>query len=75
MKNPKAYTYDIYLPSERSAGITGFTDIVHVLIESGDPGGNETGPDSFREFMLGALREWYDGASVIATKEADHDAP
>ncbi|MDD2869632.1 hypothetical protein [Neomegalonema sp.] len=56
--------YDVYVPSEYSAGIRGFTDTVTVIIESGDPGGEKDGEYSFVEEMRKFLNEWYDGGKV-----------
>jgi len=64
MKTPRHYRYDIDHPGEIGAGIHGFTDRITITVDSGDPGGDETGDDSFQEFMLNSLREWYDGAGV-----------
>lgn len=60
----KTFTFDIDHPGEQAAGIYGFTDTVKITVESGEPGGDESGEDSFQEFMLQALKEWYDGAGV-----------
>ena len=64
MKTARSYVYDIYVPSEHGAGIRGYSDTVTITIDSGDPGGDETGPDSFKEFMTASLKEWFDGAHV-----------
>ena len=60
----KTYTFDVYHPGERAAGIIGFSDTITITVESGDPGGDDSGEHSFQEFMLTFLREWYDGATV-----------
>lgn len=57
----RKFKFEIRVPSELSAGIRGFNDEVVVEVDSGDPGGVE---GEFSEHMIGALREWYDGASV-----------
>ena len=65
MKTQKIkFIYDIEHPGEYGAGIHGFSDTVIVIVESGDPGGESKGEDSFQDFMLQSLREWYDGAGV-----------
>jgi len=48
-------------PSELAAGLHGFTDVISVVVHSGDPGG-EGG--EFEEHIRQALVEWYDGATV-----------
>lgn len=53
--------YRIDMPSELAAGLEGFTDIVEITVESGDPGGE---PGEFAQAMREALCEWYDGARV-----------
>ena len=61
--------YHIHQPAEYSAGILGFTDDIEIKIESGDPGGED---GEFAQFMLDALKDWYDGASVsIERKEGE----
>lgn len=49
-------------PGEIGAGIYGFTDMIKIEIESGDPGGEE---GEFAEFMREYLSEWFDGAKVV----------
>ena len=61
---PKAYLYGVEFSGEPAAGLRGFTDTVTIIVDSGDPGGEATGEDSFQAFMLQALREWYDGAKI-----------
>lgn len=60
----KTYVYHIEHPGEYAAGIRAFTDTVTIAVDSGEPGGDEEGEYSFHEFMLQALKEWYDGAHV-----------
>ena len=59
------YKYLIKHPGEEAAGIRSFTDIISIRVESGDPGGELQGEDSFAECMRQTLQEWYDGADVI----------
>ena len=61
---PKTFKYKVDMPSEYAAGIMGFNDTVLVTIDSGDPGGDETGEDSFKEYIRQSLSEWYDGAKI-----------
>lgn len=61
---PKTFRYDIEYPGELAAGLRGFTDTVTITVESGNPGGYASGPDSFQAFMRGVLVDWYDGAYV-----------
>lgn len=56
--------FDIYHPGEIDAGIHGYTDLVSIYVESGDPGGEK---GEFAEFMKDALTEWFDGAGVDQT--------
>ena len=65
---PKTFVFDIYQPQDRSAGIIGFYDTVSITVVSGDPGGEEQGEESFQEFILQSLKEWYDGAFVELRK-------
>jgi len=65
----KEYTYDICQPYDSAAGIIGFNDTVTITVESGDPGGDESGEYSFKEFMLQSLREWYYEAGVKLQEE------
>jgi len=53
--------FDIYMPGDFSAGIAGFSDMVSIEVDSGDPGGDA---GEFKEHMKQALVEWYDGAKV-----------
>ena len=57
--------FDIISPGEIAAGIRGFTDLVSVDVDSGNPGG-EAG--EFEEFIRQALADWYDGARVFLVK-------
>ena len=57
--------FDIVHPGEIAAGIRGFTDLVSVDVDSGNPGG-EAG--EFEERIRQALIEWYDGARVMLVK-------
>jgi len=65
------YKYEIDSPDELDAGLHGFRDEVTVIVDSGEPGGDPTGEDSFEEYMRQALIEWYDGAGVTLKKEGD----
>jgi len=56
------------MPSEPGAGIRGFSDFIHITVDSGDPCGEE---GEFEEFVLGCLREWYDGAAVLDAHETE----
>lgn len=58
---PKTFRYDIYSPSELSAGIRAYSDTVTVTVHSGDIGGLD---EEFEEHIRASLREWFDGASV-----------
>jgi len=57
----KKYKFEIYVPPEVSAGIRGFSDIITIEVESGDPGGV---PGEFEKFMEDAFLEWFDGARI-----------
>lgn len=61
----KGFKFQIECPSEYSAGIIGFSDMVTITIDSGDPGGNH---GEFEEWMRDSLREWYDGCGVEIVK-------
>lgn len=59
------YCYEVVAPGEPGAGIRGFTDSVMVLLESGNPGGDQ---GDFEGHLRAALSEWYDGAKVTQTE-------
>ena len=61
MQTAKEITFDIFQPSDRSAGINQMSDTVHVTIESGDPGGT---PGEFEQYLKEALEKWYPDAEV-----------
>lgn len=65
------YKYEIDSPDELDAGLHGFRDEVTVIVDSGEPGGDPTGEDSFEEYMRQALIEWYDGAGVMLKKAGE----
>jgi len=65
------YKYEIDSPDELDAGLHGFRDEVTVIVDSGDPGGDPTGEDSFEEHMRQALIEWFDGAKVVFKKAGE----
>ena len=66
IKKDKTICFDINDRGDMDAGIWGFTDVVSINIESGDPGGAK---GEFEAFMRDALLDWYDGATVIHRKE------
>ncbi len=55
------YVFAAVHPGEPGAGITGFTDTVMIILESGDPDGD---PGDFAGHLKSTLAEWYDGAKV-----------
>lgn len=57
----KWFKFSVYIPSELSAGIRGFSDTVAVIVYSGDPGGD---PGEFEAHIKESLMEWYDGGKV-----------
>jgi hypothetical protein len=59
--NSQTWKFDVEHPGELAAGINSYSDIIKVTVESGNPGGEE---NEFAQFMLDALKEWYDGARV-----------
>lgn len=65
------YKYEIDSPDELDVGLHGFSDEVTVIVDSGEPGGDPTGEDSFEEYMRQALIEWYDGAKVVVKKAGE----
>ena len=65
------YKYEIDSPDELDAGLHGFGDEVTVIVDSGEPGGDPTGEDSFEEYMRQALIEWFDGAKVVFKKAGE----
>ena len=65
------YKYEIDSPDELDVGLHGFRDEVTVIVDSGEPGGDPTGEDSFEEYMRQALIEWYDGAKVVVKKAGE----
>jgi len=65
------YKYEIDSPDELDAGLHGFSDEVTVIVDSGEPGGDPTGEDSFEEYMRQALIEWFYGAKVVFKKAGE----
>jgi len=65
------YKYEIDSPDELDAGLHGFGDEVTVIVDSGEPGGDPTGEDSFEEYMRQALIEWFYGAKVVFKKAGE----
>ncbi len=68
-ENKKTYKFSVECFDDVGAGLRGFTDVVSITVESGDPGGDLDGPDSFQAFMRTALCEWYDEGFVAILKE------
>jgi hypothetical protein len=64
------FVFNVEMPQELGAGLLGFTDVVTISVESGDPGGE---PGEFEEFIRNALREWYDGAGIELAEEPAHE--
>jgi len=64
MSEKLTYVYKIDIPPEPAAGLRGLVDTVTVEVASGDPGGDLTGDDSFGQYMLQVLRDWYDTSHV-----------
>lgn len=62
----RGYVFEIEHHGEAAAGIHGFSDTVHVIVGSGDPGGD---PGEFIECVRAALAEWYDGVTVLTEAE------
>lgn len=60
----KTWTYKIDHPGEPAAGAMSFSDTVTISVESGDPGGDATGEDSFQAHMMWALHQWYETAVI-----------
>lgn len=60
--------YYVECPSEYAAGLIGSNDIITIKVDSGDPGGEKDGENSFKEHMRLALKEWFDGCSVSVIK-------
>lgn len=59
------WVFNIVCPSEIAAGNFGYNEVVTIDVEN-DPGG-DTG--DFERYMSECLSDWFDGASVIASKE------
>lgn len=57
------YKYFVEEDPEPAAGINGFSDVVTIKVDSGDPGGE---PGEFQNFMQECLGEWFDGATVTS---------
>jgi hypothetical protein len=61
-----AIEYEIENGGEISAGLLPYSETVCVVVESGDPGGDD---GEFAVFMQDCLMEWFDGSAVeIITK-------
>lgn len=61
---PKSFQFRIEHLGELGAGIRPFNDTVTITVDSGEPGGDGEGENSFQEHMREALAQWYDGAHV-----------
>ena len=66
----KTLIYEIDSPEELAAGIRGFSDRINIIVESGEPGGED---GEFAQHMRQSLIEWYDGASVSDSKEMEEE--
>ena len=53
--------FDINHSGEKAAGISAYSDVVTVDVESGCPGGEK---GEFEEYIQDCLTHWYDGALV-----------
>ena len=53
--------FEINFPGDPSAGMHAYTEMVTILVASGQPGGE---PSEFETHMREALCEWFDGATV-----------
>lgn len=62
----KSFEFVINFGGEVRAGLRPFSDVITVIVDSDDPGGD---PGEFESFMIESLREWYDGASVSTEEE------
>ena len=60
--------FDVDFCGEPAAGLYSYHETVTILVESGDPGGEE---GEFAQFMRDTLAEWFDGAGV---EERDREA-
>ena len=60
----RKYIYRIEHSGDYAAGLRAYSEEVTIIVASGDPGGGESGEDSFQEFMRRSLEEWFDGARV-----------
>lgn len=67
MPEEKELVFDVYFPGEPGAGLNSFSDVITIKCESGDFGGD---PGEFEEFIIDALKEWYDGAGVEIRERA-----
>lgn len=67
-KKPYVIAFDVSIPQELHAGISGHYDTITITVASGDPGGEAAGEDSFVCHMMRAIREWYDGGKVERTR-------
>jgi hypothetical protein len=61
----KKYKFDIYFPGDTSAGLHSYTDEVEIIVDSGNPGGEN---EEFEEYMKQCISEWYDGSKVTIIK-------
>lgn len=66
----RKYRYSIEFPGDASAGLRSFSDRITVVVDSGDPGGEE---GEFVAFIKDALSEWYDGAYVEKITESEYE--
>jgi len=57
----KSYTFDVYSSGDAAAGLSGYTEKVTVVLDSGSPFGE---PGEFEEHLRSSLADWFDGATV-----------
>jgi len=62
----KMYIFSIDIPSEDDAGIMSGNDIVTVIVDSGNPGGDKVG-EEFKHHIQTALADWYESKKISAT--------
>ena len=63
----KEYKFYVESFGEYAAGILGYVENITIIVEN-DPGGEEY---EFEEFMMEALKEWFDDAHVERKEDAD----
>lgn len=63
----KTYVFDIHSLGDGAAGLSGYTEKVTVVLDSGNPLGER---GEFEEHIRSSLADWFDGATIKLVADA-----